>query len=142
MTTVNRSAIVPRSAGVMFDLVADVRSYPEFLPWCSAIEIRERSELHLIATIKVDFKGIRQSFTTENRNVPGESITMSLVEGPFRHLSGTWRFEPLGTEACKVSLHLEYQLASRLIERIAGPAFDHIANTFVDAFVRRVESTT
>lgn len=140
MNTVDRSAIIPRSARAVYDLVDDVASYPLFLPWCARTEVRSRTAEHVVATIHVSFKGIRHSFTTDNRNVPGQSIEMSLVEGPFRRLSGTWHFTPLGDHASKVSLHLEYQLANALIERIAGPAFDHISNTFVDAFVRRAES--
>ncbi len=140
MTTVDRSAIIPRNARVIYDLVDDISSYPLFLPWCAQTDVKERTPARVVATIHVSFKGIRQSFTTENRNVPGDSIEVRLVDGPFRSLSGVWRFDSLGDQASKVSLHLEYQLSSRLIEKIAGPAFEHIANTFVDAFVKRAES--
>lgn len=140
MIVVDRSAIVPHSARMLYGLVADIESYPGFLPWCSGAEIVERSAERTIATLHVSFRGIRQRFTTENRTAPGRTIDMRLSSGPFRHLSGVWRFEPLGEEAAKVSLHLEYQLANRLLERVAGPVFDHIASTFVDAFVQRAES--
>ena len=140
MTIVDRSAIISRSARSIYDLVDDVASYPLFLPWCAQTDVKERSAERVVATIHVSFKGVRQSFTTENRNVPGESIEMSLVNGPFRHLSGVWRFDSLGDQASKVSLHLEYQLSSRLLEKVAGPAFEHMANTFVDAFVKRAET--
>jgi len=64
---------------------------------------------------------------------------MVLLSGPFRHLQGTWHFNALSPEASKVSLHLEYQFASGLLDRLIGPVFEHIANTFVDAFVRRAQ---
>src|SRR5690606_40352975 len=67
------------------------------------------------------YRGIRQHFTTENLNVPGERIEMRLLSGPFRHLQGVWTFQPLGQAACKVRLRLEYELASGLLERVAGP---------------------
>ncbi len=139
MIIVDRSAIVPHSAETLYAMVADIEAYPEFLPWCTGTEIIERSGERVVATLHVSFGGIRQRFTTENRNLPGRAIVMALVSGPFLHLSGTWRFEALGENAAKVSLHLEYQLASRLLERVAGPVFGHIANTFVDAFVKRAE---
>ena len=94
----------------------------------------------VVATIHVLFRGIRQSFSTRNRNDPGRRIDMELLSGPFRHLKGTWRFDPLAADASKVSLHLEYELSSGLLARALGPVFDHIANTFVDAFVHRAEA--
>lgn len=140
MIIVDRSAIVPHSAETLYSLVADVESYPEFLPWCSGAEVLESSPGRILATVHVSFRGLSQRFTTENRNSPGRSIEMALVSGPFKHLSGTWHFDPLGENAAKVGLHLEYQLSSRLLERVAGPVFEHIANTFVDAFVKRAGS--
>ena len=70
----------------------------------------------------------------------GESIVITLVDGPFRHLHGEWRFRPLAEAASKVELELAYEFASGLLERAVGPVFDHIASTFVGAFVTRAES--
>lgn len=140
MITVERQAIVPYSASAMYALVADVERYPEFLPWCSGAEVLERGEEKTVATVKVSFRGVRQQFTTENRDVPGERIELRLVRGPFRAFQGEWRFNALGEAACKIEFMLAYQLSNAVLDRLAGPVFDYIANTFVDAFVRRAEA--
>ena len=140
MVTVERSALVNYPAQVLYDLVADIDSYPQFLPWCNAVEVESPEPAVYLATLHVAFRGIRQSFSTRNRNEPGRQIDMNLVSGPFRHLKGTWRFDALAPDASKVSLHLEYELSNTLLDRALGPVFDHIANTFVDAFVRRADA--
>jgi len=124
----------------MYALVEDIESYPLFLPWCSRTEVVERSTERAVATIHVDFRGVHQTFTTANRMQPGERIEMALVRGPFKALAGEWRFRALSAAGCRVELALAYQLASPLLGRVVGPVFDHIANTFVDAFVRRADA--
>ena len=140
MITVDRSALVEHPAGLMFQLVERVEDYPRFLPWCSGVDLLTREPGRTVATLHVLYHGIRQQFTTDNANRPGESIEIRLVSGPFKHLVGLWHFKPLGEEACKVSLHMEYQLSNALLAGVAGPVFGHIANTFVDAFVRRAHA--
>jgi ribosome-associated toxin RatA of RatAB toxin-antitoxin module len=140
MITVSRQALVAYGAAEMYELVEDVESYPQFLPWCSAVEIALREPERIVATLHVDFRGVRQAFTTANALRHGERISMQLVRGPFRHLQGEWRFVQLGEAGCRIEFDLAYQLASPVLERLAGPAFNHIANTFVDAFVRRADA--
>ena len=140
MVTVERQAIVPYSTARMYALVEDIESYPRFLPWCSRTEVVARSARRAVATIHVDFRGVQQAFTTENRMRPGERIEMALVRGPFKNLAGEWRFRALSAAGCRVELALAYQLASPVLGRVIGPVFDHIANTFVDAFVRRADA--
>ncbi len=140
MITVERSALVAHSAASMYALVEDIESYPRFLPWCSGAAVEHRDETRTVGTLRVDFKGVHQSFTTENLKTPGESIEMRLLRGPFRSLEGRWRFVPLTPEASRVELHLVYQFANPLLGRLVGPVFNHIANTLVDAFVRRADA--
>lgn len=140
MISVERQALVAYGASEMYELVENVESYPRFVPWCSAVEVALREPGRTIATLHVDFRGVRQAFTTENRLRPGERIGMALVRGPFKALAGEWRFHALSATGCRVELTLAYQLASPLLERVVGPVFDHIANTFVDAFVRRADA--
>ena len=140
MIIVSRQALVAYGAAEMYELVADIESYPGFLPWCKAVEIALREPDRTIATLHVDFRGVRQAFTTENTQRHGERISMHLVRGPFRHLEGEWRFVQLGEAGSRVDFELAYQLASPVLQRLAGPVFDHIANTFVDAFVRRADA--
>jgi len=139
VVTVERQAIVPYTAQRMYALVEDVESYPLFLPWCGGVEVASRTSRRTVATIHVDFLCFQEVATTENRLRPGERIQMALVRGPFRDLAGEWRFRPLGAAGCRVELSLSYQFATPLLGTLMGPVFDHIANTFVDAFVRRAD---
>ena len=140
MVVVDRSALVTHPAATLYGLVADIESYPAFLPWCSGADIVSREPGRTVATLHVNYHGVRQNFTTENLESPPDRIDIRLVSGPFRHLQGHWSFVPLGADASKVSLKLEYQLSNGLLDRMIGPVFGHMANTFVDAFVRRAEA--
>jgi ribosome-associated toxin RatA of RatAB toxin-antitoxin module len=137
MPRVEKSILIGYSAQRMFDLVEDVESYPGFLPWCSATRIGFRSEQRTLATLHVNFHGAKAHFTTENAKEPPSLISLKLVDGPLRHLEGMWRFKPLGESACEVEFYLSYEFSYRLLEKIIGPVFNQIANTFVDAFVKR-----
>jgi len=131
---------VPFSAQQMYDLVVNCEDYPAFLPWCAGGRILEQNGNELSAELQIDFKGIKQSFSTRNRNIPGSSIEMELLSGPFKSLRGNWRFTALAEDACRVEFELEYHFASSLLEKIVGPVFSHITATFVDAFVQRAEA--
>jgi ribosome-associated toxin RatA of RatAB toxin-antitoxin module len=124
----------------MYDLVVNCEDYPAFLPWCAGGRILEQNGNELSAELQIDFKGIKQSFSTRNRNIPGSSIEMELLSGPFKSLRGNWRFTALAEDACRVEFELEYHFASSLLEKIVGPVFSHITATFVDAFVQRAET--
>ncbi len=139
MVTVARSALVHYRPQQIFDLVDAVELYPEFLPWCSSATADYRDELVTRATIHVSYRGIKQSFSTENRKDFPRLMTMHLVQGPFRSLEGEWRFTPLGAEGCKIDFCLQYEFSSALLEKIAGPVFGHIAGTMVDAFLKRAD---
>ncbi|HJY75129.1 MAG TPA: type II toxin-antitoxin system RatA family toxin [Burkholderiales bacterium] len=139
MSTVGRSAIVNHSAQEMFSLVFDVDSYPSFLPWCDKASIAERTPGRTVATLRINFRGLKEEFTTENRDQPGEFIDMKLVSGPFRSLEGGWRFTPLSAGACKVELSLRYEFKSAILDKLVGKVFDEIANSLVDAFARRAD---
>lgn len=139
MQRVERSVLVPFSAQAMFDLVDDVDSYPEFLPWCSGAEVLEAHDGGKTARLHIDFHGVKAHFTTDNVNVPPGSIHMKLKEGPFRKLTGEWTFKALADDACKVELVLTYAFGTSVLEAVIGPVFDRIARTFIDAFVHRAE---
>ena len=137
MPVVHKSALVPYSAAQMFALVDDVPRYPEFLPWCRSAREWCRSEDEVRASIELAKGGIRKTFTTLNRLQKDKMIEMRLLEGPFRHLEGFWRFESLAEDACRVSLDLEYEFSSALLKMTVGPVFDQISNTLMDAFCKR-----
>jgi len=140
MNEVNRSVLVGHSASRMFALVDDVEKYPEFLPWCGATELIFRDAQVTRATIHISYRGIRQSFTTENAKQQPHVMLIKLVEGPFKSLEGSWRFTELSDAACKVELSMRYEFAGRLLERLVGPVFGYIANNLVDAFVKRAQA--
>lgn len=139
MATVEKSVLVGFSPGEMYGLVERVEDYPQFLPWCGGTDIKARSAASTLATIHIDYHGIRQSFTTQNTNDPPHSIHIRLVDGPFRELVGTWNFIALGEHGCKIEFRLRYEFSNALLEKLVGPVFHHIANTFIDAFVKRAE---
>jgi len=137
MKRVARSAIVECNADTFYALVEDIESYPSFLPWCAAAEVRERAPGRTVATLTLGVKGIRQSFTTDNTNVAGRSIDMRLLEGPFKRFAASWRFTALQAHACKVEFSMEYQFANRVFAATLGPVFSRIADSTVEAFTRR-----
>lgn len=139
MTMVSRSALVPYPPEVMFRLVEDVNAYHQFLPWCKESRILHRDEDCVHAMIVVAKSGLEKSFTTQNRLHPSKMIDIRLVEGPFRHLNGFWRFHGLPDNACKVALDLEFELANRLLGLAFGRVFHQVANTLVDSFVHRAD---
>ena len=137
MTSISKSALVPYSPAEMFALVEDIEAYPQFLPWCSEARVLERSADEVRATIALSKGGVDKAFTTCNRIQQGKMIEMRLVEGPFRHLEGFWRFAPLGSDGCKVSLDMEFEFASRMLDLVVGPVFSQVANSLVDSFQQR-----
>lgn len=139
MAVIAKSALVNHSAAEMFALVDDVSGYADFLPWCGGSEEISRSEDEVRATVVIAHSGLNKAFTTKNRLHKYKMIEMSLVNGPFKHLHGFWRFESLGDDACKVSLDLEYEFSNKLISMVVGPVFNQIANTLVDSFCQRAE---
>lgn len=136
MKRIARSAIVEHSAAEMYALVNDVESYPRFLPWCLAATVEDRTERTLRATLTIGMRGLRTSFTTLNEHRPAEAIDMRLVQGPFRRFAAAWRFKPLSDKACSIDFSLEYETSGPLA-RMLAPLLDRIADTMVDAFMRR-----
>ena len=139
MKRVARSAIVPHSAAQLYALVEDIESYPRFLPWCVAAEVKSRAPDATLATLTVGVSGIRQSFTTRNASRPPEAIDMRLVEGPFRSFAAAWRFQALGESACNVEFSMEFEFSSRTLATLLQPLFERMADSMVDAFTRRAD---
>jgi len=139
MPIVKKSALVPHSAARMFKLVADMERYPQFLPWCHSTTLVSRTDNEICGRIEVSRLGIHQSFTTRNRIEQDRRMTIDLLDGPFRKLTGAWTFLPLRDDACKVELELDFEFSGRLIDRAFGAVFNQIANTMVDAFCKRAD---
>lgn len=137
MALVEKTVLIEQSAERMFELVDRCEDYPAFLPWCSTTEVKFRDAHKTVGTLHINYHSVKSSFTTENEKVFPQSMLIRLVDGPFRRLEGSWYFKPLAENACKIEFRLHYEFSSKLFEKIIGPVFGHIANTFVDAFVRR-----
>jgi len=137
MHKVERSVLVPYSAAQMFNLVADVERYPEFMPWCGGAEVKSRDDAGMEASVTISLAGFKQRFTTRNTHHYPNQIDLELVDGPFSALVGRWAFQPLEENACKVLFTLEYAFASRTLEALVGPVFNRIATSFIDSFTKR-----
>ncbi|HNN08912.1 MAG TPA: type II toxin-antitoxin system RatA family toxin [Azospira sp.] len=137
MAQVEKSVLIEHSAQQMFDLVDRVEDYPQFLPWCSRTELKYRDAHKTAATLYINYLSVKSHFTTENQKETPFLMNIRLVDGPFRRLEGVWRFRPLAENACKIEFQLAYEFSSRMFEKVIGPVFSNIANTFVDAFVKR-----
>lgn len=139
MTIISRSALVLHSAEQMFDLVNDVRAYPQFLQGCQATEVVAEGEGFIEASMTLAKAGFKQTITTRNTLVRPESMEMVLVDGPFSKFAGVWRFQSLSDEACKVTLDMEFEVANKLAGVALTALFKQVANIMVDAFVKRAK---
>jgi ribosome-associated toxin RatA of RatAB toxin-antitoxin module len=148
MKHVKKSVLLWYTPHEIYQLVVDVERYPEFLPWCERIEVLSRDEQGPTVRLHLAYSGLRHAFTTRNIHVLDQSVHISLVDGPFSLLDGLWRFVALAlpaghgaeaSDACKIEFEMRYAFTNSLLEAAISPVFDRIANTFVDAFVRRAE---
>ena len=136
MHTIKKTAIVFHPQIEMFNLVDQIENYPSFLPWCGSTQVIHRDSEITRATIEINFKGIKQSFTTENIKKSDQLMQIRLIDGPFKHLSGSWMFNKLDANSCQIELTLEYQFNNVLLETLISPVFNIIANTFIDEFIK------
>ena len=140
MNEIRKSALVAHSSERIFDLIEAAEHYPEFLPWCAAATILARNEDMVSARITIDFHGVRFHFSTQNPKRRPEFMAIHLEHGPFRHFEGEWHLARLAEDACRIEFTLRYEFQSAVTARLAGPVFDRIANTLVDAFVARADA--
>ena len=134
---VRRSALVDQPAEHLFDLIEAAEHYPDFLPWCAGAQIVQRDDTLVSADIRMRYAGVAFELRTRNPKRRPEYMAIHLERGPFRRFEGEWRLRVLDPQACKVDFVLDYDFDSAVMTRIAGPMFNHIANTMVDAFVAR-----
>ena len=136
--------IVKHTADQMFDLVADVEHYPEFLPLCEALTVRSRKErdgkVLLLADMTVGYKAIRETFTTQVLlNKAERVIEVKYIDGPFKYLDNRWRFEPAGEGQSSVHFYIDYEFKSRILGALMGSMFDRAFRMFSDAFEKRAD---
>jgi ribosome-associated toxin RatA of RatAB toxin-antitoxin module len=136
---VRKTVLVTHSPLQMFSLIEAAEHYPEFLPWCAAATIVERTDAVVAADITVDVHGIRFHFRTRNPKRAPEWMALMLEHGPFHHFEGEWNLKALGSEGCRIDFVLRYAFKSGIAGKLAAPVFDRIADTLVDAFVVRAD---
>jgi ribosome-associated toxin RatA of RatAB toxin-antitoxin module len=139
MTRIEKSALVKFSAQQMFDLVNDIESYPQFLPWCSGTRILSHSENIIEGEISISKGGFEKKFSTRNTLELGQRMVVELLDGPFAHLSGEWNFLPLREGASKISLDLDFEMSGVLANLAFGAVFNQICNTMVASFTARAK---
>ncbi len=139
MAKVKRIATVNYSAQQMFDLVNDVQAYPMFLPGCVAAQIQNHDTQEMVATLEIAKAGIHKTFTTRNRLTPYRCIHIQLVNGPFKHLEGTWHFVELHPDCCRIEFDLDFEFRSKLIAFAFGGIFGELMASMVQSFVRRAK---
>ena len=128
----------------MFALVADIETYPQFLPLCEALTVRSRKERDgrtiLVADMSIGYKAIRETFTTQVLLKPDEnSIDVKYIDGPFKYLSNIWRFEPADGGGCNVRFFIDYEFKSRILGALMGTMFDRAFRMFSEAFEKRAD---
>ncbi len=133
---------VPHTPEQMFDLVADVERYPEFLPLCEALTIRSRKErdgkILLVADMTVGYKAIRETFTTQVLlNRAEQVIEVKYIDGPFKYLDNRWHFSEMPTGGCTVDFFIDYEFKSRILGALMGSMFDRAFRMFTEAFETR-----
>ena len=140
MPRVQRSALLPYSTAQIFELVRDIERYPEFLPWCSEAKIVADEDSEVVAELTIRKGRISERFTTRNvLDFPG-SIELRLIHGPFKQLSGLWKFTNLADRGCKVELELDFEMTASLIQRTLGVIFASATGSLVDSFCARART--
>jgi len=130
---------LPHSAEAMYDLVADVARYDEFLPWVTGVRVRSDSETEMVADLIVGFKSLRERFTSRVIKARPRSIRVDYVDGPLKFLRNEWHFEP-ATGGCTIDFTVEFAFRNRLFEVIAGQVFDQALRKMINAFEKRAEA--
>ena len=139
MTIVKKSRAVSYSCEKMYNLVNDIESYGEFLPHFAKSVVHHRDQDEVQATLSISAAGVSKSFTTRNRLQANKMIEIRLIDGPFSHLEGFWRFDET-PEGCLISFDLEFDFAGRMLSMLLGPIFEQVTDNIVDAFCERAKA--
>jgi coenzyme Q-binding protein COQ10 len=136
MTTHAEQRVLPYSPEQVFELVADIERYPEFLPWCIGARIRERQPNLVVADLIIGFKMLREQFTSRVALDPPRKIDVTYAEGPFHHLNNRWIFEKV-PEGCRIDFFVDFEFNSRLLQKVIGVLFGEAVRRMVSAFEKR-----
>ncbi|MEH6950652.1 type II toxin-antitoxin system RatA family toxin [Nitrobacter sp. NHB1] len=146
MPTFSSKRRVQHSSQQMFDLVADVERYPEFVPLCQSLKVRQRTSAAdgtevVVADMTVSFKLVRETFTSKvTLDRPNRKILVEYLRGPFSHMENRWTFEPKSDLACDVGFFITYDFKSRMLAILMGAMFDAAFQRFASAFEKRADA--
>ena len=140
MQSIKRAKLVPYTPEQMYDLVNDVTHYQEFVPWCQHSAILSTTDNIVEGQLTFAKGGLVKSFTTRNTLHPKKLIDICLIDGPFKHLEGFWRFEPRGNDKTLVMLDLEFEFSVSVVAILFAPIFNQVATTLVDVFSDRADA--
>jgi coenzyme Q-binding protein COQ10 len=136
MPTHAEQRVLPYAAEQLFDLVADIERYPQFLPWCRGARIRERRRCLVVADLVIGFKMFRERFTSRIALDPPHRIDVTYAEGPFRYLNNHWVFEKV-PEGCQIDFFVDFEFKSRVLQKVIEMVFGEAVRRMVGAFEER-----
>ncbi|MEW4447950.1 type II toxin-antitoxin system RatA family toxin [Qipengyuania sp. JC766] len=139
MPKIREHRVLPYSAEQIFDLVADVASYPDFLPWVVATRVRKDTEQELVADMVVGFKSLRERFTSRVEKSRPSRIVVHYVDGPMRELDNRWLITPVSETECEVDFCVDFTFKNRVFETLAGQYVDRAFRKLIGAFEARAE---
>lgn len=139
MRRLHKSLVMPYSTEKIYAIVADVPAYPQFLPWCGGARIVQATEVGIEAEIVIAKGPVRVAFATLNQHIPNERINMCLTSGPFKQLSGSWSFDALSEQSCRVTLSLDFEFNNRLLAMTVGAVFEQVIGSLINGFLVRAQ---
>lgn len=139
MPGIRETRTLPYSCEQMFDLVADVARYPEFLPWVVATRVKSDSDTQMVADMLVGFKSLREKFTSQVDKKRPENLHVHYIDGPLRDLDNQWTFQPLDNGGCTIDFCVDFTFRNRVFEALAGQYFDRAFRKMVTAFEARAD---
>lgn len=139
MPTHAEKRVLPHSPEQMFDLVADIETYPQFLPWCLSARVDTHEDEEISAEMAIGFKMFRENFITKVTMDKPRRIDVVFAKGPFRYLNNHWVFEPAENGGCEVDFFVDFEFRSRLLQGMIGPVFNEAVRLMVSAFEKRAK---
>jgi coenzyme Q-binding protein COQ10 len=140
MSTHAEQRVLPYKPEQLFELVADVERYPEFLPWCLGARIRERRDDTIVADLLIGFRMVRERFTSKVTLSRPNRIDVAYTDGPFRYLNNHWIFEPVGEGSCRIDFFVDFEFRSRVLQTLIGVLFNEAVRRMVAAFEGRART--
>lgn len=137
MSSIKRTVYADHSVQQMYQLINDIPAYPAFVPGCIKAQVLAQQEHQMMASLWLSFAGIQKTMTTQNHLIPYESITLQLIDGPLRHLSGGWYLRPFTPQTCEITLDLQFELNSPRLDYLFGCLFKELVSRMTMAFTQR-----